>query len=50
MLEAIWNFVKDPANREALKWIGGGVVFAVRGLWAVITSLPRRAKVAQRET
>ncbi len=37
MLEAIWEFVKDPSNRDALKWIGGGVVGAIGGLWAVIT-------------
>ncbi len=37
MLDAFWTFVKDPANRETLGWIGGGIVVVVGGLWAVVT-------------
>jgi hypothetical protein len=26
MLDVFWAFLKDPANREVLGWIGAGVV------------------------
>jgi hypothetical protein len=31
-----WSFLLDKANREVLGWIGGGLVVAAAGLWAVI--------------
>jgi hypothetical protein len=36
MLDTVWAFLKDPANRDVLAWIGGGVVMVVGGLWAAI--------------
>ena len=36
MLEAVWAFVKDPANRDTLAWIGGGIVVVAGGLWTVV--------------
>ena len=36
MLDGFWAFLKDPANRAVLGWIGAGVVTVVGGLWAVI--------------
>jgi hypothetical protein len=36
MLDNIWAFVKDPANRAVLTWIGGGIVVVAGGLWAVL--------------
>lgn len=34
MFDALWTFLKDPANRAVLGWIGGGIVVVVGGLWA----------------
>jgi hypothetical protein len=36
MLEDFWGFLKDPANRTVLAWIGGGIVAVGGGLWTVI--------------
>jgi hypothetical protein len=36
MLEALWSFLKDPANRETLGWMGAGIVAVVSAAWAVI--------------
>jgi hypothetical protein len=37
----MWEFIKDPANRAVISWIGGGVVIILGGLWAVIKFLLR---------
>lgn len=39
MISNIWNFVKDPSNRDVITWIGSGVVVVVGGLWAVFRFL-----------
>jgi hypothetical protein len=36
MLDAFWVFLKDPANREVLGWIGAGIVVIAGGVWAVV--------------
>lgn len=36
MVDASWAFLKDPANREVLAWIGAGLVAVSGGLWAVV--------------
>jgi hypothetical protein len=36
---AMWTFIKSDKNRAILSWIGGGVVVAASGLWAVVTFL-----------
>jgi hypothetical protein len=36
MLESAWAFLKDPANRQILEWIGGGIVVLAGGAWAVV--------------
>jgi hypothetical protein len=36
MFEAVWTFLKDPANQAVLTWIGGGIVVVAGGLWAVV--------------
>ena len=36
MTNGVWAFLSDPANREVLGWIGGGIVAAAGGAWAVI--------------
>ena len=36
MFDALWEFVKHPTNRDALGWIGAGIVAVAGGLWAFI--------------
>jgi hypothetical protein len=36
MLGAFWSWLKDPANRDVIAWIGGGLVVVVGGVWAVV--------------
>ncbi len=36
-MEAVWAFLEDPANRDVLTWVGGGLVVVIGGLWAVLT-------------
>jgi hypothetical protein len=42
MLDAVWASLKDPANREILGWIGGGIIVVVSGLWAGIKFLSKK--------
>ncbi len=36
MLDELWSWLRDPANREVITWIGGGLVVVVGGVWAVV--------------
>jgi tetratricopeptide (TPR) repeat protein len=36
MLDAFWSWLQDPANRDVIGWIGGGVVVVIGGVWAVV--------------
>lgn len=36
-MTALWAFLVDPANREVVSWIGGGLVVICGGLWTVVT-------------
>ena len=36
-MSTLWAFLSDPANREVLGWIGGGLVVVCGGLWTVFT-------------
>ncbi len=36
-MNRIWRFVWQKRNRDALCWIGGGLVVVAAGIWAVIT-------------
>ena len=36
-MQAIWDFLRDPANQTTLTWLGGGVVVLAGGLWAAVT-------------
>jgi len=42
MLDVFWTFLKDPANREVLGWIGTGIVTVAGGLWAVVSFYSKR--------
>ena len=46
MFDAFWTFLKDPANREVLAWVGGGIVVAVGGIWAVVKFFARKPEPA----
>lgn len=36
MLDAFLSFLKDPANRDVIAFVGGGIVVFVGGIWAVV--------------
>jgi hypothetical protein len=38
-LERTWAFLTDPAHRELLAWLGGGLAVLLGGAWAVFTYL-----------
>jgi hypothetical protein len=44
MLDDFWAFLKDPANRAMLGWIGTGIVAIASGLWAVIRFYSKKGK------
>lgn len=45
-MTTIWAFLSDPAHREVLSWIGGGLVVICGGLWTVVTFLRKPAAAA----
>jgi hypothetical protein len=36
LMSNLWKFIRQKRNREVLGWLGGGLVIAATGLWAVI--------------
>jgi hypothetical protein len=46
-MQAAWDFLLDPANRETLTWLGGGVAAVCGGLWAMITFLAKPTEPAK---
>ena len=47
MLDALWSFLKDPANREVLAWIGGGIVVVGGAVWAVVKFFAKKPEGAK---
>lgn len=37
MLESFLRIIRDPENRGALSWLGGGVVVLASGIWFAVT-------------
>jgi len=35
MLDTVLAYLKDPANRAILAWLGGGLVIIAGGIWTV---------------
>jgi hypothetical protein len=35
----MWDWLKDPENRNVLAWLGSGLVVLAGGLWAVLVHL-----------
>ena len=33
--DGLWGFLRDKSNQQVLGWLGGGLIVAVTGLWAV---------------
>jgi len=42
MLDELWSWLRDPANREVITWIGGGLVVVIGGIWAVVKFFARK--------
>jgi hypothetical protein len=38
-MNSFWRFLRDKRNRQVLGWLGGGLVVAATGLWAVFVYL-----------
>lgn len=38
----LWTFLGDSDNRAVLSWLGGGLVVAAGGLWAVVKFVLKR--------
>ncbi len=34
---SLWSFLSVPRNQKTLAWLGGGLVVAAGGIWAVVT-------------
>jgi hypothetical protein len=49
MFEAVWTFLKDPANQALLTWIGGGIVVIAGGIWAVVKFFAKKEDGADRK-
>jgi hypothetical protein len=41
-MKRIWRFVGQKRNRDALGWIGGGLVVVTSGIWAAIVYVPHQ--------
>jgi hypothetical protein len=49
MFEAVWTFLKDPANQAVLSWIGGGIVVIAGGIWAVVKFFAKKEDGGERK-
>jgi hypothetical protein len=36
-MASVWSIIGKPSNRQALSWLGGGIVAVAAGAWAVVT-------------
>ncbi len=36
-MRLLWAFLSDEKNQRTLAWLGGGLVVAAGGIWAVVT-------------
>ena len=36
-MRSLWSFLANPKNQKTLSWLGGGLVVAAGGIWAVFT-------------
>jgi hypothetical protein len=46
-IQKLWEVIKDPDNREALSWLGGGAVVAAGGIWAVVKFFASHKHIVQ---
>ncbi|MGF1476775.1 MAG: hypothetical protein ACFB6S_14550 [Geminicoccaceae bacterium] len=47
MISEIWSFLSDPANRDTLAFLGGGLAVVVGGLWTAFAYFHKRKPPAQ---
>jgi hypothetical protein len=47
MLSSLWNFLSDSNNQLVLSWLGGGLVVACAGVWAVVKFFSSRPSSAR---
>lgn len=51
-MTSLWRFLRDKRNQQVLGWLGGGLVVATTGLWAIFVYLfppPRSAETKSPE-
>lgn len=36
-MDSLWSFIAKSKNQKILSWLGGGLVVAAAGAWAVVT-------------
>ena len=41
---SLWGLVQDAHNREALSWVGGGIVVVIGGVWAAFKFFASKEK------
>jgi hypothetical protein len=44
MWSRVLAFLRDESNREALSWLGGGIVAVASAIWAVVKFRAERKK------
>jgi hypothetical protein len=45
----LWEVIQNPDNREALSWLGGCIVVAGTGAWAVFKFFAERKKADEQK-
>ena len=43
MFSKVWAVARDPENRAAISWLGGGAAAAASGIWIVVTFMASHA-------
>jgi hypothetical protein len=43
----LWEIAKDPAKREALKWLGGGVAAVGIAIWTIFIFIADRSSAVE---
>jgi hypothetical protein len=47
-IQNLWDVIQRPENREALKWVGGGIAAVATGAWAVVKYFAERKKTVRK--
>jgi hypothetical protein len=49
VIQKLWDVIQDPDKRAVISWIGGGIVVAAGGIWAVVKLLAERKKADEKK-